>query len=86
MKQIKSLLNWRIMIHGIYVKNKPKGKWKLFSVTTSQEAVIKELDAALEAAHLQGNESAEVATKIFESSFYIPEQLSTITDQKPLFN
>ncbi|CAB4196959.1 hypothetical protein UFOVP1290_479 [uncultured Caudovirales phage] len=74
------------MIHGIYVKNRPKSKWKLFSITTSQECVVQELDAALKAAHLQGNENAEVATKIFESSFYIPEQLSTITDQKPLFN
>ncbi len=74
------------MIHGIYVRNRPKSKWKLFSVTTSQESVIKELEAALKEAHLQGNENAEVATKIFESSFYIPEQLSTITDQKPLFN
>lgn len=74
------------MIHGIYVRNKPKNKWHLFSVTMSQEIANNDLEEAKRKAKLEGHEQAEVAIKIFESAFHIPEFMSEIQNQKPMFN
>ncbi len=73
-------------IHGIYLKSRPKGKWHLVSVAVSPEAANLEIDEALKNARNQGNDSAEAAIQIFESAFHIPELLSEVKTQKPLYN
>lgn len=74
------------MIHGIYLKSRPKGKWHLYSLATTAEAANYDSNIALKEAKRQGNESAEVGIQVFDSSFYIPELLTEIKEQKPMFN
>lgn len=74
------------MIHGIYVKSRPKGKWHLFSTALSAEAANSESDIALKEALKLGNVNAEVGVRTFDSNFYIPELLSEIKDKKVMFN
>ncbi len=74
------------MIHGIYLKSRPKGRWHLFSLALSAEAANYDLNAALKQAKLTGNDDAQAAVQIFDSSFYIPESLAEIKEQKPMFN
>jgi hypothetical protein len=74
------------MIHGIYVRNRPKSKWHLVSVAISAEAANYELDVSLKQAKLEGNEQAEVAVQLFDSMLWIPETLVEIKNQKPLWN
>lgn len=74
------------MIHGIYLKSKPKGKWYLVSVAVSSEAANQDISEALKQAQLEGNEQAEVTSQLFDSSFWIPESLAVIKPQKPLYN
>jgi hypothetical protein len=44
------------MIYGIYLKSKPKNKWQLMSVATSQEVAVNDLKETLKQAHAEGNE------------------------------
>ncbi len=74
------------MIHGVYVKNKPKGRWQLISLTASAEAASNEITKAKEQAKLEGYEQAEVGIQIFESFFHIPESLSALKNHKIMFN
>lgn len=74
------------MIHGIYLKSRPKGKWHLFSIAISAEAANYDSSEALKQAQLSGNDNAEVGIRIFDSNFYIPELLTEIKEQKPMFN
>jgi hypothetical protein len=74
------------MIHGIYLKSRPKGKWHLYSLAMSAEAASYDSNIALKEAKRQGNESAEVGIKTFDSSFYIPELLTEIKEQNPILN
>lgn len=74
------------MIHGIYVKSKPKNKWQLFSVTVSAEVAMQDAQEAELKAKLEGNDNVKVAIQSFESSFHIPEYLSEVKNQTPLFN
>lgn len=73
-------------IHGIYLKSRPKGKWHLVSLAISAEAANMENKNVLQNAQNQGYNNAEVAIKIFDSNVYIPELLSDIESQKPLYN
>jgi mRNA-degrading endonuclease toxin of MazEF toxin-antitoxin module len=75
-----------MMVHGIYLKSKPKGKWHLVSVAVSPEAANNEIGTTLKAAILQGNEQAQVGIQLFDSAVHIPESLSEIKNQKPQFN
>jgi hypothetical protein len=74
------------MVHGIYVKNRPKSKWQLISVKLSAEGALKVLDNALKQAEIDGFTEAKGAIQIFESAFYIPETLKEIKDQKLIYN
>ena len=74
------------MIHGIYLKSKPKNKWHLVSYAISAEAANLELEEIKKQAIEEGNEQAEVAVQIFDSAFWIPEYMNEIKEQKPLFN
>ena len=74
------------MIHGIYVKSKPKNKWHLVSQTVSAEMANMEVEAFKKLAIEEGNERAEVAIQIFDSTFFIPQFLSEIKERKPQFN
>jgi hypothetical protein len=74
------------MIHGIYLKSRPKNKWHLVSVAVSPEADIYEVDAVKKQAEADGNEAAQVAVQLFESSFWIPEYVDEIKEHTPQFN
>jgi len=74
------------MIHGVYVKSRPKSKWHLVSVAISPELATQDLKDALKQAKDEGNEQAEAAIQIFDSPFFIPEMLSEVKKDKPLFN
>lgn len=74
------------MIHGIYLKSKPKNKWHLVSLAMSAEAANIEIETFKKQAIEDGNDKAEVAVQIFESAFWIPEYVNEIKEQKPLFN
>lgn len=74
------------MIHGIYLKTKPKNKWHLVSLAMSAEAANMELETFKNKAVEEGNERAEVAVQVFDSVFWIPEYVSEIKEQKPSFN
>lgn len=74
------------MIHGIYLKSKPKNKWHLVSLAISAEAANLELEDIKKQAIEDGNEQAEVGVQVFESSFWIPEYIAELKDQKLLFN
>lgn len=74
------------MIHGVYIKNKPKSRWHLVSLTGSAEIANLEINKAKEQAKLEGYEEAEVGVQIFESSFHIPASLESLKDHKILFN
>lgn len=74
------------MIHGIYLKSRPKSKWHLISLAISQEAATHKLDEAKKQALLDGKEEAQVAIQIFDSEFWIPEYVDEIKERKPQFN
>lgn len=74
------------MIHGIYVKSRPKNKWHLVSVAISAEAANLEVDECKKQAALDGNEEARVGIQIFDSVFWIPEYIDEIKERKPQFN
>lgn len=74
------------MIHGIYLKSRPKSKWQLVSITASPESANHDMDEALKQAKDEGNEEAEVKVQTFESSFWIPHYLNEVKETKPQFN
>jgi len=74
------------MIHAIYMRAKPKNRWHLFSIATSPESANKEMDKCKEQAIFDGNPNAEVTVKLFDSKFWIPEYLSEIKKEVPLYN
>jgi hypothetical protein len=74
------------MIHGLYIKSRPKGTWHLVSTSVSAEIAVKDKNNILHQAKLDGNDKMQVAIKTFNSSFYIPEFLSDIQEEKPMFN
>ena len=74
------------MIHGIYLKNRPKAKWQLVSLTTSPESANLDLDEARRQAAAEGFEEAEAVIQSFDSSFHIPHFLNEVKVNKPLYN
>jgi hypothetical protein len=74
------------MIHGIYVRTRPKNKWHLVSISLSLEETKIYIDEALKQAQLEGNDEAEVAYQIFDSAFWIPHYLSEVKEQKAMYN
>jgi hypothetical protein len=74
------------MIHGIYLKNRPKSKWHLVSIADSPEAAAKDMNDVLNQAKSEGNEQAKVAEQVFDSAFWIPHYLKEIKEQKSMYN
>jgi hypothetical protein len=74
------------MIHGIYLRNRPKNKWQLVSVTDSPESAQHDIDEALRQAKLEGHENAAATFQTFDSSFYIPQYLDKVKEQKLMYN
>lgn len=74
------------MIHGIYVRTRPKNKWHLVSITLSPEDAQSHIDEALKQAQLEGNEHAEVVSQVFDSAFWIPHYLNEVKEQKSMLN
>jgi hypothetical protein len=74
------------MIHGVYVRSRPKNKWHLVSVAVSPELATQDLKDALAQAQREGNELAEAAIQVFDSPYFIPETLNEVKKDKPLFN
>lgn len=74
------------MIHGIYIKNRQKDKWHLFSTVKSAEEASTQLELAMTFAKKSGYDNPEVGIKVFESSFYIPQTLKEINKSPPIYN
>lgn len=74
------------MVHGIYMRSKPKSKWHLVSLAISPEAANFDVEQCRKQNQLAGRDEAEVAVQFFESMFHIPEYLDNIKDHKPLYN
>lgn len=74
------------MIHGIYVKNRPKGKWQLVSTAISPEAANFDVEQAQKQNKEAGRDEAQVGVQLFESAFHIPEFLDELKEYKPLYN
>lgn len=74
------------MIHGIYLRSKPKNKWHLVSQTISAEMANMEVEAFKKQAIEEGNDLAEVAIQTFDSVFFIPETLVELKERKVLYN
>jgi hypothetical protein len=73
-------------VHGIYLKTKPKGKWHLVSVSLTPESAVIDRDEVLKNAISVGNEQAQTVIQSYDSMFHIPELLSSIKEQKLLYN
>lgn len=76
------------MIHGIYLKSRPKSKqWQLVSVAITVDGANLEIEEALKQAKLEGNDEAQAVAQVFESSFWIPHYLNDVKeDKKPTYN
>lgn len=74
------------MIHGIYLKSRPKAAWHLVSLAISPEAANHDLNEFLVQAQNEGNDQAEVAVQLYESPYFIPEILHQIKEHKVLYN
>ncbi len=74
------------MIHGIYLRSKPKNKWLLVSQTLSPEMANQEVEAFKKQAAQEGYDQAEVAIQTFDSAFFVPESLTEIKERKVLYN
>lgn len=74
------------MIHGIYLRSKPKNKWLLVSQTLSPEMANQEVEAFKKQAAKEGYDQAEVAIQTFDSAFFVPESLTEIKERKVLYN
>jgi hypothetical protein len=73
-------------VHAIYRKSKPTAPWHLVSVVASQEMANQEVDLFEKQEKNNGNEQAKVAIQLFDTLFYIPENLTEIKEYKPIFN
>jgi hypothetical protein len=74
------------MIYGVYLRNKRKGTWRMVSAVVSAELAVSDSQSFLRQAYLEGHDDAEVTIQTFETSFYIPEYISKIKDQKLIYN
>lgn len=74
------------MVHGLYFKTRPKSAWQLVSVTESLEVANIDLAELIAKSKQDGNEFAEGIIQDFDSSFYIPEILHKIKEQKSMYN
>lgn len=74
------------MIHGIYLKTRPKGSWHLVTTALSPEAATYDLVETLRQAKADGNEKAEAVIQTFESVFWIPQYLTSVKETKALYN
>lgn len=74
------------MIHGIYLKNRPKDKWHLVALSSSIEKAVNNLSTILDSAKSEGYEKAEAVIQKIESPFFIPEYLNTVKEYTPQYN
>jgi len=74
------------MIHGVYVKSRPKGKWHLVSISLSPEIAAQDASQIRKQAEKEGNLQIQATVQYFESSFHIPEVLTEVKEQKSMLN
>lgn len=74
------------MLHGVYLRTKPKKKWLLMTTVYSAEEARRELDKYVDKAKANGNNQAEGAIQSFDTSFAIPEIITDIKPSKVLYN
>jgi hypothetical protein len=75
-----------LIIHAIYQKSRPKNSWHLVSIAGSPELANQEVDLFKKKAIDNGNDQAQVAIQIFNTSFHIPEYIKEIKEDIPVFN
>ena len=74
------------MIHGIYVKSRPRGSWHLVSVTLSVAAAELDISDIAKKAKAEGKENIEVGFQVYDSDFHIPEYLTELKNHTLLYN
>ena len=74
------------MIHGIYLKSRPKSKWQLVAVAASPEAAAHDMEKALKKAHSEGLTEAKVVEQLFDTSLFIPQYLHSVKETKSMYN
>lgn len=74
------------MMHGIYLKSRPKGMWHLISVAASPEAANHDYTTLLKQIKSEGNDDIQIVIQAFESSYDIPELLKKVKEQKLMYN
>ena len=75
------------MILGVYLRNSPRGPWLLKSHTQSAEIAKQDKISSLAKAKKEGKAEAEVAVKVFDVAWLMPETLEKIEeDDRLLYN
>ena len=74
------------MLHGVYIKRRPKSTWYLMSLATNLEKALKEVDKLLEKAKQEGNDKALVGIEVFDNAFYVPEIIKELSSQSQIYN
>jgi len=74
------------MIHGIYLKTRPKGTWHLVTTTVSPESAAHDLSMAVKQAKDEGNLHVEGMIQTFDSAFWVPHYLHSVKENKPMYN
>ena len=74
------------MFYCVYVKSRPKSKWRLVSIATSSDAAAHDMEEALNKAYLSGFAEAKVAKQFFESPLWIPQYLTEIKETHFMYN
>ena len=74
------------MIYAIYLKRTSKPTWSLVSISSSIETIFKDLEDIKKKCNNEGLLNFKLATKIYETSFYIPQSLKTLISQEIKYN
>ncbi len=74
------------MFHGIYIKTRPKGYWRLIKITLSPEMAACDVASILEQAKKEDNDKIQACYQIYNSSFHIPEWLKKVKECKLMYN
>jgi hypothetical protein len=74
------------MILGVYVKNRKKDKWSLFTVGQDLELAQKQSKKLIQEFRDIGYDEADAVVQKFDNAFDIPATLEKIVPEKVLYN
>lgn len=73
-------------VHAIYKQHRPKSSWHLVSVVSSPELANLDVIEIQNREKKNGNDQAKVAIQLFDTMFYVPENMNEIEEYIPIFN